>query len=143
MSIEGTVGVNSLTNQDFTCKVTPVFRGSVTSADVISKGVGYGSSTILNFDRQPSITFESGTSAQLFPVVSNGKIIDVIIQNPGTGYNSPPDLNLVGVGSYCKLTPVIDNGSIVSIKIISGGIGYDQGNIRIDVKPSGNGTTGS
>ena len=141
MSIEGTVGVNSLTNQDFTCKVTPVFRGSVTSADVISKGVGYGSSTILNFDRQPSITFESGTSAQLFPVVSNGKIIDVIIQNPGTGYNSPPDLNLVGVGSYCKLTPVIDNGSIVSIKIISGGIGYDQGNIRIDVKPSGNGAT--
>jgi len=141
MLVEGTVGVNSLTNQDFTCRVTPVFRGSITSADVISKGVGYGSSTILNFNRQPNIAFESGTSAQLFPVVSDGKIIDVIIQNPGTGYNSPPDLNIVGVGSFCKLTPVIDNGSFVSVNVISGGIGYNQGNIRINVVPSGGGAT--
>ena len=141
MSIEGTVGVNSLTNQDFTCKVTPVFRGSITSADVISKGIGYGSSTIVNFNRQPKINIESGTGAQLFPVVSNGKIIDIIIQNPGTGYNSPPDLQIVGVGSFAKLTPVINDGSFESVKIISGGVGYNQGNISLLVVPSGRGST--
>ena len=137
VSIEGTIGVNSITNQDFKCNVIPVFRGSITSADIVAKGVGYGSSTIINFNRQPSITFESGTGAQLFPVISNGKIIDVIVQNNGSGYNSPPDLELVGVGSFAKLTPVIHNGSITSVNIINGGIGYSQGNVLLKVIPSG------
>ena len=137
VSIEGTIGVNSLTDQDFSCKVIPVFRGSITSTDIISKGVGYGASTILNFNRQPDITFDSGSSAQLFPVVSNGKIIDVIIQNGGTGYNSQPDLEIVGVGSFAKLTPITDNGSIVDVKIIFGGIGYKQSDIQLNVKASG------
>ena len=137
VSVEGTIGVNSLTDQDFTCKVIPVFRGSITSTNITSKGVGYGASTILNFDRQPDITFDSGSNAQLFPVVSNGKIIDVIVQNSGTGYNSPPDLEIVGVGSFAKLTPIIHNGSIVTVNIISGGIGYNQGDIQLKVKPSG------
>jgi len=137
VSVEGTIGVNSLTDQDFTCKVIPVFRGSITSTDITNNGVGYGASTILNFDRQPDITFDSGSNAQLFPVVSNGKIIDIIVQNSGTGYNSPPDLEIVGVGSFAKLTPNIHNGSIVSVNIISGGIGYDQGNIQLRIEPSG------
>ena len=137
VSVEGTIGVNSLTDQDFTCKVIPVFRGSITSTNITSKGVGYGASTILNFDRQPDITFDSGSNAQLLPVISNGKIIDVIVQNSGTGYNSPPDLEIVGVGSFAKLTPIIHNGSIVTVNIISGGIGYNQNDIQLKVKPSG------
>ena len=108
---------------------------------MISKGVGYGSSTIINFNRQPSIAFESGTGAQLFPVISNGRIIDVIVQSGGRGYNSPPDLQLVGVGSFAKLTPIIDDGIITSVNIISGGIGYSQGNILLRVVPSGKGAT--
>ena len=137
VSVEGTIGINSLTNQDFTCKVIPVFRGSITSTDITSKGVGYGASTILNFDRQPDISFDSGSNAQLFPVVSNGKIIDIIVQNSGTGYNSPPDLEIVGDGSFAKIIPIIENGSIISSNILSGGIGYNQGSTQIIIKPSG------
>lgn len=143
VSIEGTIGINTLNNQDFKCEIAPIFRGSITSLDITNKGVGYGASTILNFDRQPNITFDSGSNAQLFPIVSNGKIIDVIVQNSGTGYNSPPDLEIVGVGSFAKLTPIIDNGSIISVNILSGGLNYNQSDIQIKVKSSGADATAS
>ena len=38
-------------------------------------GIGYGASEILNYNRQPLITLNSGSSAQVAPIVSNGKIV--------------------------------------------------------------------
>lgn len=126
VEIEGNIGVNTLTNQDFRCKVQPIFRGSVTSTSMSNNGVGYGASTILNFDRQPNITFNSGKGAQLTPIVSNGRIVDVVVNEGGSGYNSPPDLKISGIGSYCSLTPILSNGSITAVKIVSQGIGYSN-----------------
>tara|TARA_B100000902_G_scaffold313586_1_gene304082 strand:+ start:5427 stop:17480 length:12054 start_codon:yes stop_codon:yes gene_type:complete len=138
VNISGTIGVNTLTNQDFNCKIKPVFRGNIESIDTISGGVGYGASTTMDFNRQPNISLVSGSDGQLFPVIANGKIIDVVVQSGGSGYNSPPDLVLSGSGDYAKLTPVIVDGKITEVKIINGGAGYVQGDIQIKIVKSGN-----
>jgi len=94
-------------------KVQPIFRGSIESIDLTNGGVGYGSSDIIDFVRQPEVTFESGTGAKLTPIINNGKIVDVIVNIPGSGYNSPPDLNIISdTGDYAILVPIISNGQI-------------------------------
>tara|TARA_B100001142_G_scaffold131600_1_gene133153 strand:+ start:4547 stop:16651 length:12105 start_codon:yes stop_codon:yes gene_type:complete len=136
VTIQGTIGVNTLTNQDFSCKVQPVFRGSIDSIDIIDEGIGYGASEVLNFNRQPVVTFNSGFGAQLTPIVSNGRIVEVLVNQGGKEYNSPPDLSISGIGSFARLTPITLNGVITEVKVISGGAGYSS-DTDIIVKPSG------
>jgi hypothetical protein len=136
VTVNGTIGVNTLTNQDFSCKIQPIFRGSIDSVDITNEGVGYGASEILNFNRQPVITFSSGSSAQLTPVISNGRIVEVLINDGGSGYNSPPNLSVTGIGSFARLTPIVSNGVITDVKVISGGAGYSNGT-SISVNPAG------
>jgi hypothetical protein len=125
VSIVGTPGLSTNTGQDFNCTIQPVFRGQIESIDLSAAGVGYGSSEIINFNRQPDISFKSGEGAQLKPVINNGSVVDVVIDNQGSGYNSPPNLTINTVnGKYCVLTPILDNGRIVEVKVIKGGIGY-------------------
>ena len=65
VSVEGVTGVSTRTGQDFSCQVQPVLRGNIESVDVTNGGVGYGSSEILNFNRQPVITVSSGSGLDL------------------------------------------------------------------------------
>ena len=135
--VNGRIGVTTVAGQDFQCKVQPLFRGSIHSVDLTSNGVAYGSSEIINFNRQPNITFSSGKDAQLTPIVSNSQIVDVVVNDGGSEYNSVPNLIIEGEGSFAKLTPVIDNGVIVSVSIQSGGKGYVPGSTKIEVQPAG------
>ena len=139
VTIEGVTGVSTRTGQDFSCKVLPVFRGSINSIDVTSGGVGYGSSEILNFDRQPVVTLFSGKNAALVPVVNaNGQIVDVLVNSGGSGYNSPPDLQIISsTGKNASITLIIRNGSIVEVKVIKGGAGYVPDKTTINVIASG------
>jgi len=143
VTIDGVTGVSTRSGQDFSCKVVPVFRGEIDSIDLTSGGVGYGASEILNFDRQPVVTFFSGKDAILLPVVdANGKISDVIVNSGGNGYNSPPDLEIISsTGKNAALTPVIRNGSIVEVKVIKGGAGYVPNKTSIVVTSSGSEAT--
>jgi hypothetical protein len=91
-----------------------------------NKGVGYGSSEVINLERTPSISLKSGQDAQLFPIVSNGKISEVLVLNVGKSYDSPPNLLIFGSGVGAVITPVITNGFLTSVKVIESGIGYSQ-----------------
>ena len=136
VTVTGLVGVNTSFDQEIDCTVQPIFRGSITNANVSSEGVGYGSSEILNFDRKPNITLNSGADAQLTPVVVNGTISEVIVNKGGSAYNSPPNL-IVADGKYCKLTPILENGVIKSVVVVSGGIEY-KNDSQITILPAGN-----
>jgi len=135
VSIEGRVGLDTNFGNEFNATVQPIFRGQITSADVSSSGVGYGSSEILNFERKPNIILKSGTGAQLTPIVQNGSITQVIVNQGGSGYNSAPYLSTT-LGSFCKLTPIVENGVIKSVIVVSGGINY-RNDSQIIVEPSG------
>jgi len=138
VTIEGKIGVTTFSDQNFNAIVQPIFRGSVESTQIIDGGIGYGSSEILNYNRQPLLDLYSGSSAEVLPIVNNGRIVEVLITNGGSGYNSPPELAINGSGKYGKLTPVIKDGKITKVIIENPGIGYEN-KIRVDIIQSGNG----
>jgi len=72
------------------------------------------------------LLLKTGASAQLKPVIANGKIVEVLVLSSGAEYNSPPTLEIKGSGKGCILIPVLNAGVIESIKVISGGLGYDK-----------------
>ena len=137
VTIEGNIGIATLSNQDFRSKIQARFRGKIDSVDLTNNGTGYGSSEIFNLDRQPEIDFQSGNSALVSPVINNGKIIDVVINAKGNQYNTPPNLVLSGVGSFARLTPIVNNGQLIEVKVINGGIGYEEGKSSIKVEAAG------
>ena len=138
VSIDGEIGVSTFTGQDFSAKVQPIFRGSVESVQVTNTGVGYGVTDILNYNRQPSFSLLNGSSAELLPIINNGRIVEVLVTNVGQDYNSPPDLIVTGSGKYAKLIPIVNDGKIKSVKIASAGIDYDD-KTKVTIIPSGDG----
>ena len=138
-TLTGKVGISSTTGQDYFGKVIPIFRGKIQSVFLENGGVGYGSSEVINFDRQPNIFLLEGSGAQLTPIVKEGAIERVIIQSPGLNYKATPDIVIRGSGFGAVLVPVISQGSISEVKVISGGFGYSQDDTFLSVIPPGNG----
>ena len=124
VSISGEIGINTVSGQDFTAKIQPVFKGSVESIHLTDNGVGYGSSEIINFNRQPSFKLLSGRDAELLPIINNGRIEQVLVTNNGFEYNSAPQLVVNGEGSFAKLTAVVNNGQIERVIVDNPGINY-------------------
>ena len=123
----------------YPCDIDPIFRGSVKSINLTNNGVGYGSSEIINFDRQPLIELSKTVDAQLTPIVNDGKIIEVFVNYPGTGYFSPPDLIINGAGIGADLVPIIENGAIKEVRVINEGTGYVQNTTNISIVSPGTG----
>ena len=141
VSVSGKIGVSTISagSQSFQATFLPIVRGSITSVNLQDRGVGYGSSEILNFVRDPDITLQTGSSAQLTPVVANGKIIQVIVNNGGSNINAVPELTVVSeIGQNCVLSPVISGGQISSVNVINGGSGYLPGKVEIQITYPGN-----
>ena len=139
VSVVGEVGIASVGTETFGCKVQPIFRGEITSIHLSNQGVGYGSSEIINFLREPQVLLVSGKEAQLQPVVVNGTITEVVIMSKGQKYNSAPTLTLSGDGIGAVITPVFENGEITDVKVIHGGNGYTQATTSIDIDFPGSG----
>ena len=119
---------------------TPIVRGQISSVDLTQAGVGYGASEIINFNRQPVITFSNGESAQAEPIINNGKIDSILIKNSGRNYWAPPDVSIKSsTGNYAQLTPITDptTGRINEIKVIKGGSGYVNGQTDIIITAPG------
>ena len=137
VSVKGKIGVSTLTGQDFNTKIQPVFRGSVTNVFVKETGVGYGSSEIINYERQPRVSLGIGSQAQLSPIINNGQITQVLVLNGGSNYTAAPTINTLGVGTAAVLTPVISNGRIIDVKVVSGGVGFNTVGTALEVISSG------
>jgi hypothetical protein len=137
VNVVGNIGISTLSNQNFNAVLQPVFRGKVQSVFVNDGGLNYGSEDIINFNRQPEFSLDSASSAQMTPVINNGSITDVVINNFGSGYTAVPDLVVNGSGFGAKLVPIIKNGQIVSVKIQSKGSGYTQDTTSINIVPAG------
>ena len=137
VKVEGKIGISSIEGNDFQCIPQPLFRGEVTSIHLTDGGVGYGASEILNFNRQPRVDLYTGVSGELLPVVANGQIIDVAINNRGQSYNTPPSISVTGIGTGAELVPEIVNGQIRSVKIVKGGIGYGASTTSLNVESAG------
>ena len=133
------VGVATDTQVVETINLTPTVKGSIIDSYLYESGTGYGSS-ILNFEKSPIISIKNGKSAQLYPVIVNGKIDSVNLQFGGSEYYSIPDLNVIdssGKGTGAELRPIITNNRISDVKIINAGIGYSSIDTSINVVSRG------
>jgi hypothetical protein len=137
VSVSGILGFSTSPDNLYQAILQPKFRGEIVSVNLISGGTSYGSDNILNFNRQPVFQLNSGSSATLIPIISNGRITEVLVNSPGYGYNSPPDLLIDGDGNGAILTPVLSNGIISRIVVVNGGYGYSSGKTSVVVIPSG------
>ena len=117
---------------------TPIVKGSVKDIFIKNGGHDYGTE-IFNFERQPSITLSSGSGALLGARITDGKIVNVIIFESGSGYVSNPELIVEGDGKFAKLKAIVSNGQIVDVQIIDEGKDYNQQTTKIIVKTLGNG----
>jgi hypothetical protein len=137
VEIIGNVGISSIATTTFKAVVQPIFRGEITSVHLESNGSNYGSSEILNYNRQPLITLNSGSGAKVIPIISDGRIIEVLVNSSGSGYNSPPNLKIDGEGFGAVLTPIIENGQLIKVNVIESGIGYLPSTTAINVIATG------
>jgi hypothetical protein len=132
-------GIGSTTQQHQELVTTPVVKGSLASAYLYEAGTGYGS-TIVNFEKKPTITIKNGKQGEVTPVVINGSINSANVTYGGLEYNSVPDLvveDSSGSGSGAELRALISGGKISSVKVISAGIGYSATSTKIKVVSSG------
>lgn len=153
VEIIGSVGISSIEGKNFQAVLQPIVRGEITSIHLASKGVGYGSSEVLNLQRWPEYDFLSGQDAEIKAIVDprTGKIIDTVIDNAGFDYNSPPKLIVkdrgAGTGAILvpELGPGLDpqgrplSGTIKKVNINQAGIGYGVSTTTITVESSGSG----
>jgi len=140
VQVLGEIGISSVGSETFAARFQPIVRGGIVSTNLADNGVGYGSSEVLNFTRKPDIYVQTGSDVQLTPVISNGRIIEVIINNGGYNLNAPPDLSVSSeAGRGAVLVPQVSNGRITSINVINGGSNYVNGKTFIQVRYPGQG----
>jgi hypothetical protein len=139
VTLSGKIGISSIGSETFEAQIQPVFRGEITSVHLKNSGVGYGSSDIINIVKEPEVSLVSGQDAQLLPVISNGRISEVLVLSTGRNYNSVPILTIVGDGVGAVVTPIIENNSLKSVKVIEPGQGYSSKNTSILVSFPGSG----
>lgn len=137
VSVKGTIGVSTLAGQNFEVKIHPIFRGPISKVFVSNPGVGYGSSEIINYERQPRVVLGIGSQSQLSAIVNDGQIKQVLVLNGGSNYNAPPTINVLGIGTAAVLTPILNNGKIVDVRIVSGGSGFSTTGTSLEVIPAG------
>lgn len=99
--------------------------GTFISVKVINGGNGYSITSTI------TVSGGNGIGAVLKPVIFNGKITDVIVQNPGFGYRYGTSAMIIGDGNGAEIIPIVETG-ITSVEIVNGGLFYDQ-TIQINV----------
>jgi hypothetical protein len=117
-------------------------HGSIVKVYIKSGGTGYlQSNTTITVSGNVGATGKYGTnsSAIFTPVILNGVLDSVIINDPGLNYTPSNDttISIVGDGSGAKITPFIDDGVIKDVIIESYGSGYTYAALTV------NSTTGS
>lgn len=125
--------------------VKPIVLGSFDSVFIREGGVGYGLSDVVNTKILPEIRvkgqnyFDSdlNNEASLKAVISEGKIVDVIVLKSGKNYQNNIDIVVNGDGKYAKLYPNIVNNKITSVTVISQGSGYTSENTNLIVQRRG------
>ena len=81
--------------------------------------------TVETYDEIMLIGTANLKQAQLSPVIQDGKIISVNIDNPGYGYRVPPTYTIDGTGEDAEFRVSLDIlGKITSVEVLSSGSNY-------------------
>ena len=74
-------------------------------------------------------------TAELQPVIVDGRVESVTVINSGRGYRVPPSITIDGTGENLELTPVLNNlGAITSVTVVNPGKNYTD-SLTLTVRP--------
>jgi hypothetical protein len=131
---------------------TLAYAGTPASGTVVRRfGAGYSAAPTISINESGAsgavVAFQTTKSeAKLLPIIENGQIVGVTVENSGIGYSTAtiavsgdgdgallvPDLNVGNIASLQANNEILTvGGTINAIKIISGGYGYGVANIEI------------
>ena len=103
----------------------------VESVEVLEPGL-YG--------QTPTVEITSGRGAEVRATITFGAVTDLIIDNPGEYYSTPPLVvitDLAGQGRLAEYTARVSNGKIVGFDLVNQGSFYSQDNVRVTILPVG------
>lgn len=109
--------------------------GSFVDIKIINGGAGYSGTPTLSIAQVPNTGtgVYGNATAVIKPIMYNGSIVRVTIEDPGTGY--PADTNttivVIGDGVGAAFTPVIYNGELIDIVVDNPGTNYSYATIVI------------
>ena len=104
-----------------------LLNGSVTAVTIVRGGKYVKEAYLPRVEfREPNWGFYccSGYGASGSVTVAIDNVEGVSIDNPGSGYTSPPDVTFSGGGSGAAGTAVLESGGVASVSITNGGSGY-------------------
>jgi hypothetical protein len=131
---------------------TLAYAGQPASGTVVRRfGAGYASAPTISISEAGAsgaeVAFQTSKSqAKLLPILENGQIVGVTVENAGIGYSTATlavsgdgtgallsaDLNVGNIASLQANNEILTvAGTINAIKIVSGGYGYGVANIEI------------
>ena len=129
-----------------------VANGVIARVNIIDPGIGY-----LKDSNTQIISQGDGVGAEFSPVVSNGKLVGIVVENSGAGYTNVK-LTVVGTGSGAIIKPIITTsdfvsdqsiveqtaviGAIYSVAVDNGGTHYSE-NTTVTVTGDGTGCSAS
>lgn len=102
--------------------------GTFTKLNITDPGIGYTEAPTLSIIGSTGTgKYDSNTSAILKPIVSNGKLVEVTIEDGGLNYlyQTSPTISILGDGTGAELSPVVNNnGELIDVIVESRGVGY-------------------
>ena len=113
LKVDSKIAVSVDANSTFNGITSAQLNGSFSVIDVISD-------YIVGFNVPGAVATSTG------PILTGGRIKDIIIENSGSGYNplNPPTISITGAGTNAAATAVIVGGSISDIIVTNEGSGY-------------------
>jgi hypothetical protein len=134
-----------------TALLTPsIVNGVISHVVITDPGKDYN-----NNATNLTIQSDTGIDAHLSAIIESGQIVDVIIDNPGSGYKDAKITAIGTGGSGAKLTAIVTggqldtiqanvelltvDGAIDYIKVVDGGYGYSS--VTVNISGDGTGAT--
>lgn len=93
-----------------------------------SEGLGQYDTVINTYSQIRFVSVNEFKQARITPIVDNGRIIRVVINDPGQGYKIAPNVVIEGTGSGAEIKTQIDTfGKIINATVVQTGSGYLDG----------------
>lgn len=118
VSVGGAIAIPSISRE----------TGSLVKVNIIESGVGYSTPPEITLISETGTgKYEENSAAVLTAVISDGKLVNISIEDPGVdyAYQTSPTVSIIGDGTGAKLTPVVDYyGKVIDVIVESKGTGY-------------------
>ena len=107
--------------------------GSIIEVKIINPGTGYTTANI-TVDATSGTGIYGNATAIITPIVYNGSIVNVTIEDPGQNYPADTTTTIIvqGDGVGAVFIPIVSGGTIIDVVVDDPGVGYSFINLIVD-----------